>query len=213
MGNPFSFDGSGEQGIEGSPSVSGGEPSNGGTTGDAYGASDWGASGDGERDAAGTAFDPDQHSGGKNRDGTWRRKRGRKAGASASAGSPKKTRTAPNLSASIDALSSTLMIVHAGIASVTKVPEISIDKDESDALAKSVANVLDQFDITPDPKVQAIVGLVVTAGTIYGPRMYLYRERLKQEAKDKDKSKGAIVINAPFPVSGGVDNMGFNVTQ
>jgi len=55
---------------------------------------------------------------------------------------------------------------------------------EADALANAAANVLIEFDIQPNPKVQAIVGLVMTAGSIYGPRVYLIRERKKGEKEN-----------------------------
>jgi hypothetical protein len=44
--------------------------------------------------------------------------------------------------------------------------------------------VLIEFDITPNPKVQAIVGLVMCCGSIYGPRVYLVRERWKEEKEN-----------------------------
>lgn len=72
------------------------------------------------------------------------------------------------------------------MASVSKVPEFEIEQTEAKTLAQALANVLAEFDIQPDPKVQAIVGLVVAAGSIYGPRMYLYNERVKA---DKAKKK------------------------
>lgn len=75
------------------------------------------------------------------------------------------------------------MILHSGIAAIAKAPEFEIDKEESDLLANATANVLDQFDLKPDPRAEAIVGLIVAASTIYGPRVYLMRQR-KQAAKN-----------------------------
>jgi hypothetical protein len=78
-----------------------------------------------------------------------------------------------------------LAIVHIGLAAATKTPELALEEQESEILAKSIANVLDEFDIRPDPKVEAIVGLVTTAGMIYGPRVYLISERKKREKQER----------------------------
>jgi hypothetical protein len=120
----------------------------------------------------------------RNRDGKPARKRGRKAGSGSGSNSgTSKAQKARNLNGSIDTLSKTLMILHSGIAAIAKAPELEIDKDESDLLANATANVLDQFDLKPDPRAEAIVGLIIAASTVYGPRVYLMRQR-KQAAKN-----------------------------
>lgn len=129
--------------------------------------------------------------------GKPKRKRGRKSGGgtgtgnSGSAGNTKQKRSGnnQNLNDGIDTLSKTLMIFHMGIASLTDFKGFELEKTESDALAYSVANVMEQFDMTPDPRFTAIAGLVTTAATIYGPRIYLYRE----DAKEKRMKKAKVV--------------------
>ena len=79
-----------------------------------------------------------------------------------------------------------LAIIHIGIAGATKTPEMKLQDDEAEALAKSTAVVLEEFDIRPDPKIEAIVGLVTTASMIYGPRIYLITERKKRERMKED---------------------------
>lgn len=140
----------------------------------------------GETDSSGTRFDPAIHSGPDklNRDGTFRKKRGRKAGTGSGANRGK----ASDYSASLDAFTGMLAIVHVGLASVTKTPELVLEEDEAKSLAMASANVLEQFDITPDPRVTAVLGLVTTCGMIYGPRVYLIRERKREE---KEKSNNA----------------------
>lgn len=176
----FSLDGSGE-GLSPAPDS--------GVAGDALGAvslpsGDGSGSDDGSGSGSDFVFDPERHIGAdrRNADGSYRRKRRRRGSGSSDRG-PARQKTRTDYSASVDALSNTLVIIHAGIASVTKITELNLDKNEGDALAGSLANMLAEFDITPDPKVQAIIGLVVTAGTIYGPRMYLYNERMKKERR------------------------------
>lgn len=188
-GTDFSF-GSGASGDAGETSSIGeragflsfGGSSRGSGNGTGSGSDSGGASGG--TDSAGTRFDPDIHSGPDklNRDGTFRKKRGRKAGTGNGASRGK----ASDYSASLDAFTGMLAIVHVGLASVTKTPELVLEEDEAKSLAMASANVLEQFDITPDPRVTAVLGLVTTCGMIYGPRVYLIRERKKEERENKD---------------------------
>jgi hypothetical protein len=166
----------------------------GGSAGGSGGADSLGAVAFGDNDIGGSdglddhTYDPERHISRdrRNADGSYRRKRRRKDGSIRPSAGTKRTQKGSDYSASLDALSNTLMIVHAGVASVTKIPEIEIDKDESKALANGVANVLAEFDIQPDPKAQAIIGLIIAAGSIYGPRMYLYNERMKEQRKARN---------------------------
>jgi len=73
---------------------------------------------------------------------------------------------------------------HVGIASLSKCPEFALDDSESLALAGATAKVMEQFDMTPDPRITAIVGLITTAGTIYVPRYYLIRQRKAKKNKN-----------------------------
>lgn len=148
------------------------------------GASDNGdGSGSVGRDANGTEFDPEQHIGRDklNADGSFRRKRGRKSNSAAGG-----NRSKANNQASIDSLTRMLAVVHVGIAGVLHAPEMMLEDNESAALAGSIANVLEQFDIRPDPRIEAVIGLCVVSGSIYGPRIYNIRERRKQERADKN---------------------------
>lgn len=78
-----------------------------------------------------------------------------------------------------------LAIVHIGIATATKTPEMALDDKEAETLSVAVSNVLTEFDIRPDPKVEACIALAIAAGSIYAPRVYLIRERWKAEKNDK----------------------------
>jgi hypothetical protein len=153
--------------------------------------------GDGTSDQSGdsgddTTFDPERHIGPDrvNADGTFRRKRKRKGDRSTTP----RAKTKADLSASIDALTQTLFIVHAGLATTAKIPELAIEQDEAKALAVSLADVLAQFDITPDPKIQAIVGLVVAFSGVYGPKVYFYKERKKKERRERERQKEQQIV-------------------
>lgn len=128
-------------------------------------------SGSDERFDPGIHVSPDK----RNADGSYRRKRGRKPGSSGAG-----KRQADN-SASVETLSRLLAIVHLGIATATKTPELNLDQGEADSLAMATANVLEQFDIRPDPKIEAVIGLVTTASVIYGSKVYMIRARMKEE--------------------------------
>lgn len=135
---------------------------------------------------SGDDFDPAIHIGRdkRNADGSYRRKRGRRAGNSA----PNQRRTKADSSASVESLTRILTVLHVGIAAATKTPEMVLEDVEAKALANATAEVLAQFDIRPDPRIEAVIGLCVVAGGIYGPRAYLIRERRKEEANARKSS-------------------------
>lgn len=123
----------------------------------------------------------------RNRDGSPRRKRGRKSGynsAGRSAGSGK-TQSKDDLKRSIDALSNILMVSHLGLSGI--VPELALEKDDADLLANAAVPVLEQFDFTPDPRFVAVFGLFAAMGKVYGPKAILYRMRKQAEADAKMK--------------------------
>lgn len=164
----------------------------------------------GDSGSGGEQFDPRIHvdPAKRNADGSYTRKRGRKAGSQSSgAGAPKKT---PDLKASIDSLAKTLVVVHMGIANITGTPELVIDADESKLLANATANLLEQFDLKPDPKIQAVIGLVMAAGTVYGPRAYMIRVRKLQETQEKKNAGTAGIYNPDGTAAG---TTGFSVVQ
>lgn len=182
-GNGFSFES--EAGDNGDTSVIDPTSIDGSGSGDSGGSF---GSGNGEQFDPSIHVSPDK----RNRDGSYTRKRGRKAGGSNSNTQSKKTN---DLSASIEQLSKVIMLAHTGLAVATKCPEFELDKEESDYIAKSSANVLEQFDITPDPKTQAIIGLIIALGTVYAPRYMLISMRVKAEKRNKENEK-ATVYNA-----------------
>lgn len=140
-----------------------------------------GNSGSGIRDANGTEFDPAQHIGTDkfNRDGSFKRKRGRKSGGAT--GSSGKRKNASG-SASVDAIRNALEGIHITCAFAFKTPELVLEDDESKPLSEAVAEVAKHYDI-PDiaPVTVAWISLMVTAGRVYGPKAILIRERIRAE--------------------------------
>jgi len=142
-------------------------------------------------DSGGTGsdeFDASIHAGRdkRNADGSYRKKRGRKTGGNNSSSG---TRTKAQNTASVEGLTRILAILHVGLAAATKTPELALDDSEVENLAKATATVLTEFDIRPDPKVEAVIGLVTAAGLIYGPRVYLITERKRLEAQERQKEQ------------------------
>lgn len=142
--------------------------------GDVGSGSNGGSGGGTERFDSTIHVSPDK----RNADGSYTKKRGRKSGGSSSNSGSK--RKADN-SASLESLTRVLVVMHLGIAAATKSPEMALEDTEAEALAKATANVMSEFDIRPDPKIEALIGLVMVAGSIYGPRVYNIRERRKEE--------------------------------
>jgi len=81
-------------------------------------------------------------------------------------------------------LSRVLLFVHAGLAKAVH-PVMEIDPEESSMLAAPMVDVMDQFGLKPDPKYEAIVGLITAASMVYGPRIYMM-SRSKQEKPMKN---------------------------
>jgi hypothetical protein len=102
--------------------------------------------------------------------------------------------------------------LHLAIAAFAKAPEMQLDDSESVALAKSVVNVLAQFDMSPDPRIVAIGGLIATSAQIYGPRLYLIKERRKEERPIDVTATSVSVAPANGASSGGIDINAFNFT-
>lgn len=132
--------------------------------------------------------------------GKPRRKRGRKPGSGSGgtiAGSAKPSaRNTKDLAAGLETLSQSLMFVHMGLAAFTDFENWKLKKEESDSLANSIANVMNEFDMTPDPRFAAVAGLITTAGMIYGPRVYLYRE-FKAEKRKQKRAENPAANSAP----------------
>ena len=129
-------------------------------------------------------------------DGTPAKKRGRKPGQTNSAEPIKakpKNKADNRLATSVEMLAAQFQILNTGIAYLTSFEDFKLTDNESLQMANATANVMDQFDYVPDPKIAAVMGLVTTASMIYGPRIYLYNSdrKKKQKAKVTAKVKAA----------------------
>lgn len=147
-------------------------------------------------------------------DGTPARKRGRKSGTGNNAGKrPGNSRASAaqdkqTLNGAVETLAMVIGGFHLALASFVKSPEMLLDDSETAALAKSVVNVMAQFDLSPDPRIVAVGGLIATATQIYAPRIWLIKERRKNE---KPIDVPATNVTPASKVSaGGIDLNSFN---
>lgn len=127
-------------------------------------------------------FDPAIHVGRdkRNSDGSYRRKRGRRAGSGSSNRANSKGKT------SVNTVESALVGIHAMLSVALRTPELKLEDDESKPLAQAVKAVADLYDIPVISEAAiAWIGLITVGSQIYGPRMYMINERLKAERAEK----------------------------
>jgi hypothetical protein len=112
----------------------------------------------------GKIVDPDTIPVKLNKDGSPRKKRGRKSGSN-STGRASKSETA-------DSLNALLYSLHKMGASFLHIPEMELSEEESQGLAKAIARVTDLYELPiVSEKAMAWIGLACECGKIYGPRI------------------------------------------
>ena len=93
---------------------------------------------------------------------------------------------------SVDVLAQQIKGLHAVAAHVTGQSVIMISDAESNMLANSLNEVMDQFDFAPSGKVAALVGLFGTAAVVYIPRLvHVNRMRKAESAKHVEPNEQA----------------------
>lgn len=135
-------------------------------------------------------FDPAIHIGRdkRNADGSYRRKRGRKAGGTTAAKAGK---------IDIEGLASIIQSFHFLVASTTKAPELVLDEMEAKSLAKAGANVARHYPMEVAQKTLDWGALIYTMGAVYGPRGYLISTRVKKERQQSRQNDAGNVTVFP----------------
>lgn len=153
-----------------------------GTGGDAGGDAGNDARRDGGDDFT---FDPERHIDPtkRNADGSYRRKRGRKPGSR----SGRKKAASSNLD--LSTTQAVLLSIHAAASTAFRVPEIALDKNEAEMLAKALVELEAQYPTQVDPRVLAWLNLAGVAGMIYGSRVFAYRMRKENEKAEKEQER------------------------
>ncbi len=94
-----------------------------------------------------------------------------------------------------------LMGVHLIAAKVAKMPELAIDAEESELLAKGIAGVLVEYDIPMSGKTAAWLGLLGAAAMVYAPRAVVIAEK-KREASNPQAVPSQAQPHMVEPVGG-----------
>jgi hypothetical protein len=76
------------------------------------------------------------------------------------------------------------------LAGLTNVPELEMEKAESDQLARAVINVNRHYDTVVSAKSMDWIRLFMVVGGLYGPRLAALRMRKMAEAADAQRRGG-----------------------
>lgn len=149
-------------------------------------------SGDGSGDNAGDADEYVRDAAGnikRNKDGSPRKRRGRKPGSGNSAASGSSAQSKAKAKLSVSGIESLLIGIHLSLAAGLRTPEIALEADESAPLAKAIAEVAQYYPM-PDMTEKAIAwgALIMIVGKTYIPKYMLAQQRIQQTkvAKKQD---------------------------
>lgn len=92
------------------------------------------------------------------------------------------------------------MLFHTSIAAMTKTPELELEEEEAKAVAESTLTLAAMYDLTPDPKLQAMMNLAIILGTTYGTRVIAIRARKAQEKEETRKGVAGIYDKNGSPI-------------
>lgn len=153
------------------------------------------------RDANGTEFDPTIHSSPdtRNADGSFRRKRGRKAGSGGN-GNRSRASVHSDIKETAVFLAQGLLLFHTSMAAMTGVKELVLEDAEAQGLAESGLTLAAMYDIQPDPKLQAAILFAGQVGMIYGTRLVAYRARKSQEKEERRKGTAGMYDGEGNPI-------------
>jgi hypothetical protein len=143
----------------------------------------------------------------RNADGSPRKRRGRKPGGGTGTGSGKSSAPRKASEVNLNGLEAILLNLHGMAAVAFKAQEFALEKKEAEQLATALAAVADHYPMTIAPKTLAWINLVMASSAIYGPRIYLYRQRVNKERDEKDNSESGSFMPGGFAGINGVNNL------
>lgn len=115
-----------------------------------------------------------------NPNGTFRRRRGTGAARRTYTGAGAAPRSIP-----VSSYAGSLIVVHAALAGALNAPELAINQEQGDTLAKAIAEVQSHYGSVLDPKTEAWVKLAIVAGSVYVPKVIDIRNRIAFEAEQR----------------------------
>lgn len=123
---------------------------------------------------------------------TTGKRRGRPPGSKTGSRTTKTAQKIP-VTLKLDKLADMLVKIHTGLAVVTKSPEMLIDKSEATDVVNSGTELLEFYDLNPDPKTVAWLNFLGTMGMVYGTRVMAISNRPKEVKKPVDNK--VVTIN------------------
>lgn len=121
------------------------------------------------------------------------KRRGRKPGSR-----NKRTATASSSSQTSHSLNKLLYSVHLMGASLLKMPQLELSKEESENLTTAINEVTEYYDVSlGSPEQQAWINLAMVAGGIYIPKVFGGKQRGIQVVKPAQPNR---VVSEPVPM-------------
>jgi len=106
-------------------------------------------------------------------------------------------------------LQSGLLMGHAVLSASLKAPRLAIDEAEAEKLAAAVDAVLSHYvAIDVDPKTRDWMGLIMVAGSIYGPRVLAAMMEVKPRERQAPAPQAATELKPTVPQTQIVDIAG-----
>lgn len=132
--------------------------------------------------------------------GTGPTRRGRPPGSrnatGGASGKPSGKKDKSNLAGSIEQLSRTLVFTSLGFSILA--PELALSDAEATAITGALVNLLEVYDVKPDPKVEAWVGVAFTLGPIAATKGFQIRNRRRKERQEK-RARDGVPQTEPKP--------------
>lgn len=116
------------------------------------------------------------------------------------------SKTADAVTLDLGSFKDILFSTHAMLASIASAPDLAIDEDEAEKLAKAIANVSRHYNVpTMAQETLDWIMLIQAGGAIYGPRIIAWRmDRMSRRVKPTPQSPMAPRNVAPSPSAANV---------
>jgi len=82
------------------------------------------------------------------------------------------------------------------------IPELQLEKEESQALASAIAEVSSHYNTAISAETMAWINLAAVGASIYGPRAFVIIHNKREKKKEKHKTKEEVAVNVPVDIDG-----------
>lgn len=80
---------------------------------------------------------------------------------------------------------------------LTKTPELEITENEAKMLANPLSEILVLYDVVPPPEMLVAMQIMYASSYVYGPRIVMIRQRLKEEAEARRAAAAKNITPTP----------------